>query len=104
VPLMGGRSRRQKEPPQLDHQRDKSEPERFINWDLEALQPVKRAIQTSVKAAQKEAAETDSTAQQLKKNVDKAINILPMFAHGFYEHPPINREKEKEKQKQKGRK
>jgi hypothetical protein len=70
VPLMGGRSRRQKEPPQLDHQRDKSGPERFIDWDMEALQPIKRAIQKSVKAAQKEAAEADSTAQQLKKNAD----------------------------------
>jgi hypothetical protein len=26
-----------------------------------------------------------------------------MFAHGFYEHPPINHEKEKEKEKRRGR-
>lgn len=82
VPLMAGRSakRANSAPPKKDFTRATLGPERFIRWDLPPLDQVKANLEEEI-------ASQPADPVSLK---DKVLNMVPMFARGFYSHPSIN--------------
>jgi len=84
VPLMSGRSRRRGGPPKKDPNRESFGPERFIAWDVNPMDTIKKNLDQHIQATSSSASPSQSEI------IDKVINVIPAISKGYYSHPHIN--------------